>query len=104
MFTGMIITAVVLKIIFHHLTLLSKLLPESCVLIVVGIIAGVIIHNVIIDDILHIEDKTDHPFPKFTAELFFHFLLPPIILDSALALYDQVCTLYNLSPTRLVFH
>ena len=89
MFTGMILTAVVLKIIFHHLTLLSKLLPESCVLIVVGIIAGVVIHNVIIDDILHIEDKTDHPFPTFTAELFFNFLLPPIILDSALALYDQ---------------
>jgi len=89
MFTGMIITAVVLKIIFHHLTLLSKLLPESCVLIVVGIIAGVIIHHVIMDDILQIENKADHPFPQFTAQLFFHYLLPPIILDSALALYDQ---------------
>ena len=85
----MIISAVLLKIIFHHMELLSKLLPESCVLIVVGIFAGVIIHNVILDDILNVDDKTKHPFPQFTADLFFEFLLPPIILDSALALYDD---------------
>ena len=27
--------------------------------------------------------------PAFTPEVFFHFLLPPIILDSAYALYDD---------------
>ena len=89
MFTGMIISAVLLKIIFHHMEFLAKILPESCVLIVVGIMAGIIIHNVILDDILNIEDKTKHPFPQFTAPLFFEFLLPPIILDAALALYDD---------------
>lgn len=89
MFTGLIISAVMLKIIFHHLPLLAKILPESCVLIVVGIFAGVLIHYVILDDILNIEDKTQHPFPQFTAPLFFEFLLPPIILDAALALYDD---------------
>ena len=85
----MIISAVLLKIIFHHMEFLAKILPESCVLIVVGIMAGIIIHNVILDDILNIEDKTKHPFPQFTAPLFFEFLLPPIILDAALALYDD---------------
>ena len=89
MFTGMIISAVLLKIIFHHMKFLAKILPESCVLIVVGIISGVFIHYVILDDILHLEDKSQHPFPQFTAELFFEILLPPIILDSALALYDE---------------
>ena len=47
------------------------------------------LHYVILDEILNVEDKSQHPFPKFTANLFFNILLPPIILDSALALYDQ---------------
>lgn len=89
MFSGMIISAVILKIIFHHLPWLAKALPESCVLIVIGILSGTFIHYVVLDDILHLEDKSEHPFPQFTATLFFNILLPPIILDSALALYDQ---------------
>ena len=31
----------------------------------------------------------DGPFPVFTPSLFFHILLPPIILDSAFTLYDR---------------
>jgi len=89
MFTGMIICAVLLKIVFHHLTWLARVLPESCVLIVIGVLSGTFIHYVILDDILHLDDNDQHPFPKFSAELFFHILLPPIILDSALSLYDQ---------------
>ena len=48
-------------------------MPESCVLIVVGIIIGVITYYAIGKEQLSF-------FPKFTAELFFNCLLPPIIL------------------------
>ena len=47
------------------------------------------LHYVILDDILNVEDKSQHPFPKFTANLFFNILLPPIILDSAISLYNK---------------
>ena len=36
LFIGMLITASILKIVFHHIHFLEKILPESCVLIVVG--------------------------------------------------------------------
>jgi len=85
----MIILAVILKIIFHHMEWLAKILPESCVLIIIGILVGTFVHYVILDDILHIEDSKETAFPKFTATLFFNVLLPPIILDAALALYDN---------------
>ena len=84
----MIILAVILKIIFHHLTWLARILPESCVLIVIGILVGTFVHYVILDDILGVETREEMDFPVFTATLFFNVLLPPIILDSALALYD----------------
>ena len=46
MFTGLLAIAVVLKIIFHHMPWLARLLPESCVLILVGINFGIILHYV----------------------------------------------------------
>ncbi len=87
--TGMILAAAILKIIFHHADWLAKLLPESCVLIVVGILVALIIHYVILDDFLPEGQAAKFQFPKFTSELFFNVLLPPIILDSALSLYDK---------------
>jgi len=86
LFTGMLISAVILKIIFHHLPRLEKVLPESCVLIVVGILCGLFIDNVLLH---HSEDKRFSAFPKFTANLFFNILLPPIIFDAALSLYNK---------------
>jgi len=89
MFTGMIISAVIIKIIFHHLPSLSKVVPESCVLILVGIAAAVFIEYVLLDEITNNNPNLASAFPTFTADLFFNVLLPPIILDAALALYDR---------------
>lgn len=92
LFTGMIVSAVICKIIFHHMEFLSKLLPESCALILVGIIAGVFTDYVLLDEWAQNDDHKESlksAFPKFSADLFFNYLLPPIILDAALALYNR---------------
>ena len=86
LFTGMLIFAVVLKIVFHHIHVLEKILPESCVLIVVGSICGLFIDKVLLH---HTSEKRFQEFPQFTANLFFNILLPPIIFDSALSLANK---------------
>ena len=97
----------VLKIIFHHLpkwidnlksqdqicccTWINGLrfvmrgflkllagLPESCVLILAGVVFACVFHWAF-------STKT----VEFTPDLFFHFLLPPIIMDSAFAIYNR---------------
>ena len=74
-----IISALVLKILFHHANWLEKLLPESCVLIILGGLVGLFITRV---DMVN-------PFPLFTANLFFNILLPPVILDAAISLHKN---------------
>ena len=55
-------------------------LPESCVLIIAGVIVVLVFH-------LGFENQKTI---EFTPDLFFHYLLPPIIMDSAFAIYNNV--------------
>ena len=86
-FCLIIIMAGIFKLAFHHTPILPQYLPESCVLILIGIISGCFIYYGI--------NSHQYPFPEFTSKLFFNFLLPPIVLDSAYSLYDRDF-LYNI--------
>lgn len=96
----MIIAAGVLKLAYHHTPILSKYVihldlralpfdrnlpelipslhfrhfPESCALIIIGLLVGVIVY--------YGNQDHSHHFPSFTASLFFNVLLPPIILGN----------------------
>ena len=80
-FTVMFLVAGVLKLAFHRMPKLSRHLPESCALILIGMAVGALVYY---GTVAH-----SNTFPQFTASLFFNVLLPPIILDAAFALYDR---------------
>ncbi|CAB3400339.1 unnamed protein product [Caenorhabditis bovis] len=71
----------IFKLVYHHTRYTKKLLPESCLLILLGMLLGVIF----------IGDKTHESikFLEFNSKTFFFFLLPPIILESAYSLKDR---------------
>ncbi|KAF8793442.1 Sodium/hydrogen exchanger 2 like protein [Argiope bruennichi] len=78
-YTAVVIVAGLCKIGFHHAEFLSSILPESCMLIVLGIIVGTIVHFTHSREML----------PQFTPKAFFLFLLPPIVLESSYSLHDR---------------
>ncbi|GFS30363.1 hypothetical protein TNIN_159401 [Trichonephila inaurata madagascariensis] len=78
-YTAVVIVAGFCKIGFHHAEFLSSILPESCMLIVLGIIVGTIVHFTHSRELL----------PQFTPKAFFLFLLPPIVLESSYSLHDR---------------
>ncbi|XP_069751610.1 sodium/hydrogen exchanger 1 [Narcine bancroftii] len=65
-----ILLASIMKLGFHFLPRLSSIVPESCVLVCVGLIVGGLIKGVGLDP------------PVLKADVFFFYLLPPIILDA----------------------
>uniref|UniRef100_A0A1I7X9A6 Sodium/hydrogen exchanger n=1 Tax=Heterorhabditis bacteriophora TaxID=37862 RepID=A0A1I7X9A6_HETBA len=79
--TIFIIVIGIFKLGYHHTHFLQKIMPESCCLILVGIILGLIF----IGDTTHESVK----FLEFNSKTFFFFLLPPIILESAYSLKDR---------------
>ncbi|KAH3812597.1 hypothetical protein DPMN_141033, partial [Dreissena polymorpha] len=78
-FTIVVIVASLSKIAFHYSHFLSSKVPESCVLIVIGIIFGVILRF----------SNTSDKITLYTPHEFFLYLIPPIILESAFSLYDR---------------
>ncbi|CAH8862270.1 unnamed protein product [Trichobilharzia szidati] len=81
---------ILIKIAYHHIPYISDYVPESLVLIIIGITFGGIV-------IYEIEEKTgliDPKVWKFTPELFSYYLLPPIILESAYNLYNRTFSEY----------
>uniref|UniRef100_A0A4W3HGV3 Sodium/hydrogen exchanger n=1 Tax=Callorhinchus milii TaxID=7868 RepID=A0A4W3HGV3_CALMI len=66
-----IMLASLAKIGFHLYIKLSKIVPESCLLIIVGLIMGGIIYGV-----------NESQAPVMSTDVFFLYLLPPIVLDA----------------------
>ncbi|OWF42175.1 Sodium/hydrogen exchanger 1 [Mizuhopecten yessoensis] len=83
LFTIVVLVAVISKMGFHYADKLSSFLPESCLLIIVGVVFGAIIY---------FSGSSGDLQAFFTPETFFHYLLPPIILESAFNLYDRTFT------------
>ena len=83
----------IFKLLFHHIPILPNYLPESCALIIIGVISGCAIY--------YGDTSKSYPFPKFTSTLFFNFLLPPIVLDAAYSLYD--CAFLNNIGSVILF-
>ncbi|VEL11732.1 unnamed protein product, partial [Protopolystoma xenopodis] len=74
-----VLMVILLKILYHRIGPLRSWVPESLLLIVIGLMFGIIIRHG-----LSIESW------NLTPKLFFQLLLPPIILDSAYTLHNRV--------------
>ncbi|VDO81241.1 unnamed protein product [Schistosoma margrebowiei] len=97
-----LILLVCLKLAYHYIPYISIYIPESLLLILIGITFGSIVfytmENYPTD---HYHNHNDHTSIsikntvwKFTPELFAYYLLPPIILESAYGLYNRTFSEY----------
>ncbi|XP_060600352.1 Na(+)/H(+) exchanger protein 7-like isoform X2 [Ruditapes philippinarum] len=77
--TLVLIFAGLSKLVFHFSHFLSSKVPESCVLIVLGVISGLILYYTGVTKDVKL----------YEPNLFFMYLLPPIILEAAYSLYDR---------------
>ena len=84
--TNLVITLFILasglaKLGFHKAHWLSSRVPESCLLILLGVLFGGLFYGTrsMLGDIV---------LPEFTADMFFLYLLPPIILEASWSLYN----------------
>uniref|UniRef100_A0A8C5E0X5 Sodium/hydrogen exchanger n=1 Tax=Gouania willdenowi TaxID=441366 RepID=A0A8C5E0X5_GOUWI len=72
-----ILLALLMKLGFHLIPRVSHIVPESCLLIVVGLLVGGVIKALDSD-----ASDTNSSVPVLNTKLFFLYLLPPIILDA----------------------
>jgi len=73
------VLGVLINIYYHQIPILNSL-PESCFLIVLGVVMGALIY---------VGGSEEDSVFKLTSNLFFNVLLPPIILDAAFSLYSR---------------
>lgn len=78
--TLVVLIAGLSKIGFHHADFISSYVPESCLLIILGTIFGGLFKLIGVNESLP---------DFFTPEIFFQYLLPPIILEASFSLYDK---------------
>lgn len=71
------------KMYYPKIPYLPDYIPQSLLLIVIGVIFGAIL-----DAVTH--KNLDETFWKLRPNMFFDFLLPPIVLDSAYSLYNRI--------------
>jgi len=86
------------KIGFHMTPKLHHIFPESCLLIVVGIIIGFLLFL-----------TSEHPPSTLTPDVFFLFMLPPIILDAGYFMpnrlfFDHLGTILLMAVVGTIFN
>ncbi|CAH8575388.1 unnamed protein product [Heterobilharzia americana] len=79
---------ILIKLLHHRVYYISEYFPESLLLIIIGILFGLIIYYGIEKDI------NEKSVWKLTPLLFFIYLLPPIILQSAYTMYNSTFSDY----------
>ena len=84
-----IIASGIAKLIFHKAHWLSSRVPESCLLIILGIMFGSCIYEADGEKMRRDVEAGDKVLPEFTSDLFFFYLLPPIILEASWSLYNS---------------
>ncbi|XP_055710485.1 sodium/hydrogen exchanger 3 isoform X3 [Phlebotomus papatasi] len=93
-----ILSASIAKIGFHMTPKLNKIFPESCLLIVVGVIIGIILFY-----------ATSVQISPLTPETFFFYMLPPIILDAGYFMpnrlfFDHLGTILLMAVVGTIFN
>lgn len=93
-----ILSASIAKIGFHMTPTLSKMFPESCLLIVVGVIIGVLLRY-----------ATNLHVSPLTPNTFFFYMLPPIILDAGYFMpnrmfFDNIGTILLMAVVGTIFN
>jgi len=86
------------KIGFHMTPKLHHIFPESCLLIVIGIIIGFLLFL-----------TSEHPPSTLTPDVFFLFMLPPIILDAGYFMpnrlfFDHLGTILLMAVVGTIFN